>query len=160
MIMKSFNRLISPPLYVIILTNLRKRFKFLFLLSLFVLSNIPAMAQIVVENLSGCDWELSFSAAKWPGCTSPVNGLSNGTASAYQTTTFNLPAPYNNAVIWHAVACIAKIGPQQYVEVGENYGPKAYQCFYSQFSMLTDCANTGNVVFIYWINQHSIIITP
>jgi len=160
--MTRFNQLIAPPLEFIAFSDFRKRLRGLLLVSFIVFSSIPGNTQITVENLTGCDWNVSFTAAQRSGCKNPVSNLSPGIAYANQTSVFFFPAPYNNALIWWAVACKITLGGGDEIEVGCYPGyPNFPNCnCYHQDKMVTDCGANGTVVHIKWIDEHNVEIYP
>jgi len=114
-----------------------------------------------VENLTGCDWNVSFTAAQRSNCLNPVPNLSPGVAYANQTSVFFFPAPYNNALIWWAVACKLTLASGAEFEVGCNLSntPPPNQCDnYKTKKYVTDCGPSGAYVYIKWINEHTVEI--
>ncbi len=112
-------------------------------------------AQFIVENHTGCDWDVSLSVAPYSACTPYYPDVITQTVTAYSITTINLPLPYSACASCRVVSMKAYYqgGSGVYGEVGDTY------CFYIGKSLLGECVNGPiNPATLYYLgNWHAII---
>jgi len=94
-----------------------------------------AEAQFLVENHTGCDWEVSLSIAPYQTCTPLYKDVVSQTVPAYSSVTINVPLPYGACVSCRVVAIKAYYQgvPGVYGEAGDP------NCGYSSDVPLGEC---------------------
>ncbi len=115
-----------------------------------------AEAQFLVENHTGCDWEVSLSVAPYSACTPLYPDVITQVVPANTNTVINLPLPYSACASCRVVSIKAYYqgAPGVYGEAGDHgVCPN-----YPWTAPLGECISGPNPSTLYYIgNWHAII---
>jgi len=109
-------------------------------------------AQFIVENHTGCDWEISLSVAPYSACTPFYPDVITQTIPANTIITITLPYSACTSCRVVSIKAYYQGGSGVYGEAGDVY------CIYQSKVPLGECMAGPNPSTLYYLgNWHSII---